>query len=324
MLNFGSSFKKLVQDSGIEIIERITIKTANGEKRIKLGGSQEENQVIANALSKNLSADEVRILEKSGVEIEFTNENGCALYSEDLIRTDNGLFYKGRRVLLHIAQRTSVKKNSPDNLPKYHLHYCKALEMQKNNGNLEKYRVSLSQDGTFHFSFGDKFISDQKLHVCKTCVKELYPNYKEMGVSDERKFYKGEYRNTLNVSYFSLKKHFQTRPETVIDGDSPKLVFDGLDVSGMDMDYQEVSNEYRKEWRKISIERKKAQNYTCQECNWKPRNANEKKYIHTHHMDKNKGNNLSSNLKVLCMECHYNNHPTLKEKQPYKDFLKIK
>jgi hypothetical protein len=209
---------------------------------------------------------------------------------------------------LHITQAyfKNNKFTAPEKLHKYHLHYCKALKDQKAKGNLDKYRVSLSKDETFHYVFSEKnggVIKNQKLDVCGYCSRDL---------------------QNKKPKDFDLAKFLDEQPKTVLYGDSLEFLFDGLNVKGMDLDFNDLSVEYRENWREISIARKKAENYTCQECGWKPRNTNEKKYIHTHHMDKNKGNNLSSNLKVLCMDCHYNYHPTLRKGEEYNKLLKIK
>jgi hypothetical protein len=324
--NFGTNFLNLIKSFGIDVPEIRQTKVGSQDISLKFNNSDREIDEILKSLSQTLSQSELEILEKDGIEINFENEEGCSPLSNDIITTDDGLFYKGRRVLLHIAQQTykrKTKSTPPEDLHKYHLHYCQSLKEQKAKGNLEKYRVSLSEDGKFHYVFSKEnggVVRNQKLNVCKTCLKDFYKkdDYEKIGVTYNKK------KNSLDVSGFKLKDFFDNQPKTVLDGDSPKFLFDGLNISGMDMDYNEVSAEYRDDWREISIARKKAKNYTCEECGWSPKSSKEKKYIHTHHMDKDKSNNLSSNLKVLCIDCHFNYHPTLKGNAEHEKFLEIK
>ena len=60
---------------------------------------------------------------------------------------------------------------------------------------------------------------------------------------------------------------------------------------------------YAKNWKKISDAMKKQRNYTCQECHTRL-DGDMKKYLHTHHVDANPGNNNQGNLKVVCIACH--------------------
>jgi len=324
--SFGDKLRSLIEDSGIEVPKVQIVQVGNSKVSLKFTGTNSEIEAILESLRNPPTREELETLEKDGIEINFENEEGCAPYSKDIITTDNGLFYKGRRVVLHIAE--AYYKNTPstpvEKLHKYHLHYCQALQEQKAKGNLEKYRVSLSKDGKFHYSFKGRTVEKQKLNVCQACLRDFYSKeeFDKIGVKKKTYIQDGETKIKLDVSDFSLQNFLASQPETVQAGDSPKFLFDGLNVDGMDIDYLSLPTDYRKNWREISIERKKAENYTCQECGWKPTQPKEKKYIHTHHMDKNKNNNLSSNLKVLCIKCHFNYHPSLKEKsKDYKMFV---
>ena len=313
MIDFGSNLKTLVEDKlDVKVVPTQIVQIGENRVSLQLNGHSEEIEAILDSLKTAPTDAELEKLSQEGIEINFLNEEGCAPYSTDIVKTDNGLFYKGRRVVIHIATAHPDKnRNTPiKQLHKYHLHYCEELKKQKAQGNLEKYRVSLSRDGTFHYVFKDGAVPNQKLYVCRRCLSDFNP-----GV---------DYR-TLDVVNFDLQKFFDSQPQTLQNGDSPKLLFDGLDISGMDMDYQTLSDEYRKDWRKISIQRKKAVNYTCQECGWRPKEKKDRKYIHTHHIDKNKSNNLSSNLKVLCIECHYYNyHKTRTSDRQYLKFVDLR
>jgi len=311
MISFGSSLKKMVEDFGIEVPNIKIVKVGDFKVSVDVSGSDSEIQTILESLRNPPSKKELETLEKDGIEVNFENEIGCSPYSKDIVTTENGMFFKGHRVVLHIAEAfyKHTKYTEVSKLHKYHLHYCQALKQQKEKGNLDKYRVSLSKNGEFYYTFKEGQVSNQKLNVCRKCLGDFNPDID---------FWK------LDIQNFSLQNFLDSQPKTVQNGDSPKLLFDGLSLNGMDFDYNSVSSEYRKDWREISISRKRAENYTCQDCGWKPIKDKNRRYIHTHHLDKNKSNNLSSNLKVLCIKCHFEHHPSLKDTEDYKDFEKDK
>jgi len=305
-INFGTNLRNLVESFGIETPNIEIVQIGDSKISLNMKGANSDIEAILESLKSPPSDFELQTLEKDGIEIKFENGEGCAPYSKDIITTDNGLFFKGRRVVLHIAEAyyENSKLTEASQLHKYHLHFCQALQDQKAKGNLEKYRISLSKDGKFHYVFKKNkggIIKGQRLNVCTNCLRDFYS--KEKRVSD-----------------FDLDKFLNSQTKTVQNGDSPKFLFDGLNLEGMDFDYNSISSEYHKNWREKSIARKKAENYTCQECGWKPLKDKNRRFIHTHHLDKNKSNNLSSNLKVLCIKCHFQYHPTLKYITDYKKF----
>ena len=57
-------------------------------------------------------------------------------------------------------------------------------------------------------------------------------------------------------------------------------------------------------WEKISKRYREKHNYTCEQCKVSVEDRFDRKYIHVHHVDNNKQNNNSSNLKCLCIDCH--------------------
>lgn len=60
-------------------------------------------------------------------------------------------------------------------------------------------------------------------------------------------------------------------------------------------------------WQTLSRIYKQEQNYTCENCGISPKWLNGKgRFIHVHHEDWDKSNNHESNLKCLCVLCHFN------------------
>ncbi len=63
---------------------------------------------------------------------------------------------------------------------------------------------------------------------------------------------------------------------------------------------------YSMEWKRLSREYRQRFNYTCEKCETYVLANEDKKYIHTHHIDSDKSNNDKSNLMCLCIVCHSN------------------
>ena len=66
-------------------------------------------------------------------------------------------------------------------------------------------------------------------------------------------------------------------------------------------------NSYPENWPEISFAAKVRAKFTCQRCG----EVSSPWYalpLHTHHIDYNKANCDDSNLKVLCIGCHFNLH----------------
>lgn len=59
---------------------------------------------------------------------------------------------------------------------------------------------------------------------------------------------------------------------------------------------------YTNDWKNIAARKRKERNFTCEECN--VRLEEFRWLLHVHHLDRNKENNDSNNLRVLCALCH--------------------
>ena len=94
-------------------------------------------------------------------------------------------------------------------------------------------------------------------------------------------------------------------------------------INNADHNWSSEQNGYVKDWQEISTMMKMARNYTCAKCGWKPKSDSEKRYIHTHHKNRDKDNNSSFNLEVLCIDCHYKNHPKFQNNSEHKKFLSL-
>lgn len=69
-------------------------------------------------------------------------------------------------------------------------------------------------------------------------------------------------------------------------------------------DFFSEDNDYVENWQEISTQLKAKNEWTCEECGYQAKDNNDKKNIHTHHINGNKKDNSNENLKVLCVNCH--------------------
>ena len=188
-----------------------------------------------------------------------------------------------------IVAFNSKKYNAEDfikALHRYHFTKCTTLDSMFSSGKGHKYFMSQATDGYFNYNIINENSvvyqnKKQKLNVCKNCLKVLT-------------------RLTHNQYYtndFKIKDIFDT---TVIK----------LAQYEFDLDCESVPNIYAKDWKLISKKAKEQVNWICENCGKKPIN---RQYLHCHHIDSNRSNNIISNLKVLCVVCHADEHSHMKK-----------
>ncbi|MEG2885094.1 MAG: hypothetical protein RR884_11005, partial [Acinetobacter sp.] len=83
-------------------------------------------------------------------------------------------------------------------------------------------------------------------------------------------------------------------------------------------------NEYTPDWSIISRKLREEYNWTCQNCQIQLEN-NLKRFLHVHHINGQKTDNKSANLKVLCIRCHSEQpeHQHLCNHPDYFDFMQL-
>ena len=207
-------------------------------------------------------------LETKGIDVQI----------EDIdIQRDGLLKYRGEQILLYIKEISSFGDSV--NLPKFHFHQCRTLQTMQNRGRFERYVVTQRKTGYFlmdrkiSYSAYEKDV-EEKLDVCKNCLNWFNKNY----------------RKRYAVETFDIIEFFEHFPSSLITN-KPTHSDLSAPISG-----------YTDDWNQISAKRKADCYYICQECGI-DLNDN-RKLLHTHHANGRKSDNSSSNLKVLCVECH--------------------
>ncbi len=245
----------------------------------------------------------------SQTEVKIFNEVGLDTDLSDIFHIDDGLVtvLKDGTVRKTIVYISEVKRWIVDqygNYPKYHIFNCNTLTQMKNQGRADRYKKTLRANGEFLMIItGKQRNSETKfinLEVCGNCLNKY-----------NTKFRKGYSKKTFKIEDYIKQPFIPNQTNT-------------LDYLHFEDDLETVPRFYAQNWTQISNEIKRIKNYTCQACSINLENA--KQYIHTHHVDSNPSNNIISNLKVLCIECHSNefNHGHIKNNPMYKKFQQHK
>ncbi len=306
----------------LEAVEKFGVKFKEVEPPIKL-------------LSKDIFKSQ-DYLEVEAKDIEIISKD-----SEFLIVTEDG---KILRTTLYIPIDTSSSKQRHSSkkiksLHKYHIYRCGSVPKDIKSGE-NKWYQSIRKDGKFIYTFSVKTknvetFQDQRLNICSNCL----------GVFEKENHQKTLFSNTPYMKEFNLEKFLSTEPfqelyENGIDiekdydfvfGDGT-LGLENIDFAHHSIPKEEIEkrlkskSKYVKDWHNISLAYRKVKSWTCEECGWKPKSENEKRYLHSHHINKDTQNNSDQNLKALCIECHSKqpNHGHMKRLPDLKEFINAK
>ena len=201
--------------------------------------------------------------------------------SQITVDDDGTLSYEGRKILVYIRDQY------PNGGYKFHVANCGTIQGMKNAGQFEtRYVASDRADGTFTVNiidFGEIIEKEKNVEmlVCKNCLRHLnYENYTNYYANQEK-----IYRN------FSLKKFFEKYGETTVS--KPKHTDRTAPIN--------VYSPHQEVFSRICRERAM---WKCEECGIHLGNGEAKKFLHSHHIDRDKSNNRTANLRALCVDCH--------------------
>lgn len=218
--------------------------------------------------------------------IEIELEKGIEVALESLENISGLLGYDGRQVLLYIPDQgrniQEVLSGNREVGKKFHVAHCKALEDMKNAGRFERYIATTDTSGLFNLTGlinrTDEIYGRAGLYVCQFCLNML--NYKQAKLNNNSRQIREAFDlNEFFETYSSCFRHLPSRTN----------VTRGASV-------------YSEDWSKISQGLRSRNDWKCSECGVNM--LNYKNLLHVHHINGNKGDNASSNLKVLCKACH--------------------
>ena len=214
---------------------------------------------------------------------ELQRNGSIVIENTDILQklgTVGGLLaFEGIHVTLHICDPNVLRvqlEQVPAENPKYHLVECTTLYQMRAAGRFNRYIVSSNKDGKFRVRpMTPNYRREQDemnavLLPCKHCLKKL-------GRDDSRpeEFDLADFFATHASTFRSLPRY---TPGTIGAG------------------------EYTSDWHKVSTRIRDRAGWKCQECSVNC--SNHKELLHVHHIDGNKGNNRTRNLKALCICCH--------------------
>ncbi|MEH6513483.1 MAG: hypothetical protein V7734_10320 [Maribacter arcticus] len=159
--------------------------------------------------------------------------------------------------------------------PRFHILKCSTIEQQRSEGRFDN-RYFWSNSATislFDFDTQEEF-PNKALNLCYNCQELLNEDISNTEV----------FHNLLDLNDNKIETNTE-ETET--------------DIFKRPLNWRNISKAYREE-----------QNYTCEECGFGGNdieNNYDKRYLHTHHIDSyDLLNTHRSNLKSVCVLCHYN------------------
>lgn len=211
--------------------------------------------------------------------------------------SDGVLNYDGHQVMLYIPdQGEDIEAVLVDGKQgrRIHVAECSTLELMRNTGRFKRYDVINRVDGLFPVfgsmhSYQEEIKGEAALGVCKNCLKIL--NYKGYGTQSYAV-------KEMVFNHFSFEQFFEVYSS----------YFKSLPTNS-----NKVSSSYTADWPAISSKLRSDLNYTCEQCGVCL--VNNSKLLHTHHINGNKADNGSDNLRVLCADCH--------KKQPHHGHIYV-
>lgn len=266
------------------------------------------NDPVFNSLRAQMKAPLVEPLQQSIVtntislaDLEKLRHGGIDVNFDEIEILSNGLLsYKGELIIVYIKD-WSTHKNDQNSLPRYHVADCKTLIQKRENIGEKNYhnRYVLAQPVNGKFEVKDKGMV--ALQVCKNCL--TFTNWKNFKYS----YQKDNIRDNFSIEeFFSVYKQqlISQKPKHTAS-DAPK-------------------NDYAPDHREIAINLKRQRGYRCDNCNINHSEPQNHKYLHMHHRNGIKFDNISDNLQLLCVRCHaaMPEHSHMKTSPDYAEYCR--
>lgn len=223
---------------------------------------------------QGINADEWSKLKWAGLDVPL----------EEITRMEDGSFeYKGQKVIVYIRdQYTSHRYGNKRYEYKFHVAWCDVLQRMSDERRYQKrYVVTVRRDGKFIVNLFERstvIAKDKEIEmkVCMMCLAKLK--------------YNGYPTNRYEIYRQFTVQQFFDKYETKIP------------VLPRYTDTTAPLNAYSQDFERLSYEFRKSKNWICDNCGSDFRNN--KKRLHTHHIDFDKSNNRLDNLMAFCDRCH--------------------
>lgn len=199
---------------------------------------------------------------------------------------------------------------NPEGLRRFHVADCSTLQQKRRENKYdERYVATNRTHGKFivnalersgHKPFKKEI--ECQLHVCRNCLSRL--NYQEY--CNVNRAQKNEIRNT-----FDLKEFFDKYISQITI--RPKYSAETAPV-----------NEYTEDWNQVSRRCREEAGWICEKCHAYLGKSHDRKFLHVHHIDGQKYNNVRANLEVLCIQCHAKTDMLVKSSRDYREYLRLK
>jgi hypothetical protein len=265
----------------------------------------EDKDFDQNRLSQKRSATDVVQLANapdvlSSDDLERLRENGLRIAISCVYVKDGLLHYRGQRVALYYRAEAPGSDDTP--APKYHFAECHNLMSFARKPRARDYIVFTREEGdrrgiSESLAHVGSTSSSVSLDACKNCKRcTLGPKFSFRLEEEER----SELR-----AVFYLSDLFRV------------CALDRLRVLLLD--------EYTDDWHDVKCIQRNAKGWTCEACRKDFSEASLRRYLHVHHVDRNKQNNESHNLRVLCVRCHgdQDGHEGIKNGRNYRKYCKL-
>ncbi len=231
------------------------------------------------------------------LDIDLSNTHGIEIVLDDIQTASGVLSYQGRQILLFIPDQGNAIDDAladPIKGRRYHVAECSTLEQMRNKNRFGRYRATNNLQGQFQI-YGVSRLTrtniegEASLKVCMNCLK--YLNYQGFETNSA---HKKSIHTDFDIATFL--SHYST-------------LFTSMPPSR----HFEQKGGYSDDWKQVSVSYRKTVNYSCEACQV---DLNQYKHLlHTHHINGNKRDNNSNNLKALCIDCH--------RKQPKHEYMRV-